>query len=184
MDDSQAIHRLKKGDISGLEILIARYQEKAIRTAYLITHDIPTAEDAVQETFVRVYERIRYFNEDRPFEPYLLRSVINTALNRSKKTLRWVSLNEEVEPELVGQWLAQASSTEDEIEYFQLKQKIKDALGKLSPRQRTAIVQRYYLDMSEKEMSQALNVAPGTVKWLLNEARQRLRTFIGLESEE
>ncbi len=39
MDDLQAIRRLKNGDIGGLEILIARYQAKAVRTAYLVTHE-------------------------------------------------------------------------------------------------------------------------------------------------
>ena len=50
-----------------------------------------------------------------------------------------------------------------------------------SPRQRVAIVQRYYLEMSEKEMTQALDIAPGTVKWLLNAARSRLRTLLNSE---
>jgi hypothetical protein len=39
MDDLDAVRRLKKGDIGGLEILVARYQVKAVRTAYLITQD-------------------------------------------------------------------------------------------------------------------------------------------------
>jgi RNA polymerase sigma-70 factor, ECF subfamily len=43
------------------------------------------------------------------------------------------------------------------------------------------IVQRYYLEMSEKEMSQALDSPPGTVKWLLNSARARLRSLLGSE---
>ena len=59
MDDPQAIQRLKKGDISALEVLITRYQVKAYRTAFLITHDDALAEDVVQETFLRVYQRIR-----------------------------------------------------------------------------------------------------------------------------
>jgi DNA-directed RNA polymerase specialized sigma24 family protein len=41
------------------------------------------------------------------------------------------------------------------------------------------VVQRYYLEMSEREMAQALKVAPGTVKWLLNAARARLRELLG-----
>ena len=47
MNESQAIQRLKKGDISGLEILIALHQVKAVRTAFLITHDVAMAEDVV-----------------------------------------------------------------------------------------------------------------------------------------
>jgi RNA polymerase sigma-70 factor (ECF subfamily) len=51
----------------------------------------------------------------------------------------------------------------------------------LPPRQRAAIVQRYYLEMSEKEMAEALEAPPGTVKWLLNAARARLRALLGSE---
>jgi len=75
MEDLQAIHRLKRGDIGGLECLIALYQQKALRTAFLITHDEPLAEDVVQAAFVRFYQRARYFDETRLFEPYFLRTV-------------------------------------------------------------------------------------------------------------
>ena len=53
MDDLEAIRRLKNGDIGGLEILLARYQRKAVQTAYLILHDEQLAEDVAQDTFVQ-----------------------------------------------------------------------------------------------------------------------------------
>ncbi len=64
------------------------------------------------------------------------------------------------------------------MEFSQLKADILSALRKLSPRQRAVIVQRYYLGMSEKEMVHALDIAPGTVRWLLDEARKRLRGLL------
>jgi RNA polymerase sigma-70 factor (ECF subfamily) len=51
----------------------------------------------------------------------------------------------------------------------------------LSSRQRAVIVQRYFLEMSEREMADELRTAPGTVKWLLNAARARLRNLLGSE---
>ena len=60
---------------------------------------------------------------------------------------------------------------------------ILEALSRLSPRQRAVIVQRYYLGMSEKEMALQLEVASGTVKWLLNAARERLRLMLGQKGE-
>src|SRR5512143_3056045 len=53
MEELQAIRRLKNGDIGGLECLIARYQARALRTAFLITHDEALAEDIVQDVFVQ-----------------------------------------------------------------------------------------------------------------------------------
>jgi DNA-directed RNA polymerase specialized sigma24 family protein len=51
-------------------------------------------------------------------------------------------------------------------------------MQKLSPRQRAVIVQRYFLEMNEKEMAIESNVAVGTIKWLLNAARERLRGLL------
>ncbi len=182
MDDLQAIRRLKNGDIGGLEILIANYQAKAVRTAYLVTHDEPMAEDVVQDAFVRFYERAGRFDEDRPFEPYFLRSVVNAALNAVEKENRSTALpDEEMNLPALERLLACASSVEEQVEFAQLKREIHQALGALSPRQRAAAVLRYYLEMSEKEMTEALDVAPGTVKWLLNAARGRLRTLLGVQ---
>lgn len=177
MDDLQAIQRLKNGDMGGLEVLVTRYQNKAVRAAFLITHDETLAEDVVQDTFVRVYHRIHQFDSARPFEPYLLRSVVNAALNVAQKPDRNISF--EVDLDQVEALLSQAASVESDVEYLQLKQRIVAALARLEPRQRAAVIQRYYLDMSEKEMAVALDTAPGTVKWILNTARAKLRELLG-----
>lgn len=180
MDDLQAIRRLKGGDIGGLEFLIARYQAKAVRTAYLVTHNEPMAEDVVQDAFVRFYECAHHFDDRRPFEPYFLRSVVNAALNAVEKESRSIpALDDEANTYALEWLLTQAVSVEEQVEFAQLKCEIHQALGALSPRQRAVAVQRYYLEMSEQEMTEALEIAPGTVKWLLNAARTRLRALLG-----
>jgi RNA polymerase sigma-70 factor (ECF subfamily) len=181
MDDAQAIRLLKCGDIGGLEVLVARYQVKALETAFLITQDEALAEDVVQETFVRIFQRIRRFDESRSFQPYLMRSVVNTALNAIQKEAKWVHRATDVNTGGLEELISQAASVEDQVEFAQLKGEILSTLSRLPARQRTAIVQRYYLEMSEKEMAEALDAAPGTVKWLLNAARTRLRTLLGSE---
>src|SRR5689334_788744 len=110
MDDMQAIERLKGGDISGLETLVIRYQARAIRTAFLITYDEALAEDVVQDTFLHIYQRIEGFDPLRPFEPYLLRSVVNAALNAVQKHGRHLSFEGDIE--VVETLLSEASSVE------------------------------------------------------------------------
>jgi RNA polymerase sigma-70 factor (ECF subfamily) len=139
------------------------------------------AQDVVQETFIRIYQRIRQFNESHPFEPYLMRSIINASLNAVRGNARIVFFDSD-STELEN-LLDLAASVESQIEFVQLQRKILDVLSKLSPRQRAVIVQRYYLDMSEQDMAIALDVAPGTVKWLLNAARERLRQLLGQKGE-
>ena len=181
MDDVQAIRRLKRGDMGGLETLMVRYQVRATRAAFLITHDEAVAQDVVQETFIRIYQRVRQFNESHPFEPYLMRSIINASLNAVRGNARIVLFDSD-STELEN-LLDLTASVESQIEFVQLQRKILDVLSKLSPRQRAVIVQRYYLDMSEQDMAIALDVAPGTVKWLLNAARERLRQLLGQKGE-
>lgn len=182
MDDLQAIQRLKQKDINGLETLIARYQRKAVVVACLVTHNEPMAEDIVQDSFIRFYERVHHFDETRPFEPYFLSSVCHAAFNTVKRENRQTDLpTEDDGSNLVEALLDRALMVEELVEHAQLKREIAEAISRLSPRQRVVIVQRYYLGMSEMEMSEALETAPGTVKWLLNVARQKLRTLLSSE---
>jgi RNA polymerase sigma-70 factor (ECF subfamily) len=181
MDDVQAIRRLKRGDIGGLEILIARYQLKAIRTAFLITHDESAAEDVAQDAFIRFFEHVRHFDEQRAFKPYFMRSVVNLALNLVQKESQGLQFSGDDDTSQLEVLLARAVSVETQVEFSQLSHEMLEILFKLSPRQRAVIVQRYYLEMSENEMAEALEIAPGTVKWLLNAARTRLREMLGVE---
>ncbi len=179
MDDVEAIRRLKRGEIDGLELLVTRYQVLAVRSAYLVTQDEALAEDVVQETFVKIFKRIRSFDETRPFEPYLLRSVVNAALTAVKRTGREAPLEDG--DNQVERLLGKVVSVEAQAETHELEERLLAAIAGLPPRQRAAIVQRYYLEMSESEMALALDAPPGTVKWLLNAARTRLRTLLGSE---
>jgi RNA polymerase sigma-70 factor (ECF subfamily) len=185
MDDQQAVRRLKGGDIGGLEFLIAHYQAKAVRTAYLVAHDAQLAEEVVQDAFIRFYECARRFDDRRPFEPYFLRMVVYAALNRVERERRTsASLDDEIDLGRLQHLLARASTVEEQVEFEQLKLAIHQAIGALPPRQRAAAVLRYSLGMSEAEIGQAMEVAPGTVKWLLNAARTRLRSLLGWQRSE
>jgi RNA polymerase sigma-70 factor (ECF subfamily) len=63
-------------------------------------------------------------------------------------------------------------------EAAELRTKVWQALGKLSPRQRAAIVQRYYLGLSEAEMAEELAVSRGSIKRHLHSARKQLRSLL------
>ena len=179
MDDQEAIRQMKHGKISGLENLVNKYQIKALRAAFLVMHNEALAEDVVQDTFIRFYQRVKHFDENRSVEPYLMRSMVNAALNAVRRDRKRISLDSNL-AQFEG-LLTQATSVESQVEFNQLSEKILASLSQLTPQQRAVIVQRYYLEMSEAEMAQALDIAPGTVKWLLHAARNRLRDIFGAE---
>lgn len=184
MDEQQAIQRLKKGDIGGLEYLVQRHQLKALRTAYPITRDPGLAEEAVQESFLRAYRSIRGFDDTRPFEPWFLRSVVNASVKMLQKSAKQVQIRSDASDGEWAQFLPDDGSVEAQVEAAEFQRSLWDSMQKLSPRQRAAIIQRYYLEMSEKEMTAEAGVARGTVKWLLNAARECLRGLLAERSEE
>lgn len=181
MDEQGAIQRLKQGEVGGLELLVSHHQVKAVRAAYLITRDLGLAEDIVQDCFIQVYHSIHSFDETRPFEPWFMRSVVNASVKMLHRSARQVEAGAppESDESLFEDLAAKVDSVEEQVESIEIQNQIWDAMQRLSPRQRAVIVQRYFLDMSEKEMAEESGSAVGTVKWMLNAARARLRGLLG-----
>ena len=184
MDEKQAIQRLKQGDIGGLEFLVNQFQKKAIHAAYLITRDLGLAEDVVQEAFINAFHSIRSFDEKRLFEPWLLKSVVNASVRAAQRFTRQVQMGDEADEVLFVELISRVESVEEQIEFIEIRDQVWDAMERLSPRQRAVVIQRYFLEMSEKEMAAESGAAVGTIKWLLNAARQRLRTLLAERSDK
>ena len=166
MDEKQAIQRLKRGDIGGLEFLVKCHQLKAVRVAYLITREHGLAEDVVQEAFLNVFRSIPGFDENRPFEPWFLQSVVNASVKLMQKSTKQVGLEDEPGESRFAELISRVESLEERVESAEIQDQIWDAMQKLSPRQRAVVVQRYFLEMSEKEMATESGAAVGTIKWL------------------
>jgi RNA polymerase sigma-70 factor, ECF subfamily len=77
--EREAVAALQRGDVAGLGTLVRLHQVRALRTAYAITGDQTSAEDAVADAFVLVYEHIAQFDPARPFAPWFYRIVANRA---------------------------------------------------------------------------------------------------------
>ena len=177
MDEKQAITRLKRGDIDALEVLVYLYQLKAVRAACLIVYDRSLAEDIVQSAFIRAYERIGQFDDQRPFGPWFLRSVVNDAIKVANRQKRLVSLEAE-DNEGALDLADPAPMLEELLETEDTSQTIQQALQRLTPNQRSAIVLRYYLGLDENEMAAKMHRPAGTIKYWLHAARQRLRKLL------
>jgi RNA polymerase sigma-70 factor (ECF subfamily) len=183
MDELAAVEQLKQGDIAGLEILVQLHQIRALRAVFLITQDYALAEDIVQSSFVRAFERIHQLDPDRPFGPWFLRSVVNDALKASALGARLFSLDR-----LAGTFDGWRSGTvldgrldhaiEQSVEAAETRAEIRAALAKLTVQQRTAVVARYYLQLNEAETAEIMGCARGTVKWYLHHARRQLKTLL------
>ena len=176
MDDRIAISRIKQGDLNGLETLVHRYQASAVHAAYLIVYDLALAEDIAQTAFVKAVERIHQFAEERPFAPWFFRIVVNDAIKASKKQRRHIPLEEFDEPtKQLAEWLAHLDLQPERLmEQNEMRENILKAIESLPSDQRAVVVMRYFLDMSEADMSTNMQRPLSTVKWWLRDARKRL----------
>jgi len=173
VQEREAIARLKQGEVSGLQVLVERYQYRAVGAAYLITLDRALAEDIVQEAFLRVYHRIGQYDPDRPFAPWFLRGVVNDSLKAAAR------LRHDV-PEHALDSLPDSHAVNplDLVEANETNAAIAQAVMALPTPQRAAVVLHYYLDLSEAEIAREMACPPGTVKWRLHAAKQQLRRLL------
>lgn len=181
MDEAEAITQLKAGEIAGLRKLVEMYQVEAMQAASLITGDFAAAEDIVQTAYLRVFEKIHMYDETRPFRPWFLRMVVNDALKTAARQRRQVSMEEEEEADyqaVLQKLDTRTREPEDAVQRIELVEELAHALDRLTPAQRAAIVMHYFLDLSTAETAKQLNCPPGTLRWRLSVARERLRELL------
>lgn len=138
----------------------ARQWRPMVELAYLTVGSREQAEDLVQEAFARVHQR--WSRVDQP-AAYLRTTVVNLGNDTIRRLVRYRAR----EPRLLG-----PSGTEDSPD------ELWDALARLKPRQRAALVLRYYEGLQEPEIAAALGVRAGTVKSLLHRGLEQLRKEI------
>lgn len=171
-DEATLLERARRGDMEAYGELVTRYQALAQRTAYVITRDAGAAEDAAQEAFVKAYRALGRFRPGAPLRPWLLRIVANEAINRAKAASRHRSVD-------LSLAKAEAADTEASPEAHALaaerREMLVRALSDMREEDRIVIAYRFFFDLSEAEMAEALGIARGTVKSRLSRAMSRLR---------
>lgn len=176
LEEHELVERARRGDVGAYEQLVRTYQDLAGRTAYVITGNAADAQDAVQEALVKAHAALGRFREGSPFRPWLLRIVANEAINRRRASSRMARIalrvaegrpREDAAPSPEGAALARETQEE-----------LAAAMGRLSPEDRLVIAYRYWFDLSEAEMADALGCARGTVKSRLSRALRRLRRVL------
>jgi RNA polymerase sigma-70 factor (ECF subfamily) len=185
MEDRIAVSRIKQGDLNGLEVIVNRYQAQAVHAAYVIVYDRALAEDVAQAAFVKVAEHIHQFDEERSFASWFFRIVVNDALKLALKQKRNVSLDDLDEPTTqLAEWLMDPGlKPEQLLEQKEARDNILKAIQSLPPKQRAVVVMRYYLEMSEADMSTKMERPLSTIKWWLRDARKRLYDLMNSKAE-
>ncbi len=169
-EEAELVRRAQRGDLDAFGELVRRHEAMAVRVAAVVGGSAG-AEDAAQEAFVRAYRSLHRFDVGRPFRPWLSRIVANVAKNRVRGEQRHAQLALRAPYEV-----ASGDVVADAIDATARREALTDALARLPERDRLVIAYRWFEDMSEREIADALGVRPGTVKSRLSRAMARLRT--------
>jgi RNA polymerase sigma-70 factor (sigma-E family) len=137
------------------------------RVAYLILGDAFRAEEAVQDAFVRTFAGWRRLRDPAKLRAYLRRCVVNECHTRLRRQRVELKSNEAVS---VIKRDASAAPADSSLAALELAR----VISLLPARQREAIVLRYYLDMAEPEVAEAMGCSLGNVKSQLSRAREKL----------
>jgi len=172
--DAELVARAVAGDRGSFEALYERHHRPLFRTALAMTRDRGVAEELLQEAFLRAYRHLRRVTLDpgASLRPWLHRIVINLSYD-------WLARQRTAGGSIDGvveRWISRtAVSPEQEAEQHELERIIGDAIAGLPFKQRIVVVLFYLHDMDLIEISEILNLPPGTVKSRLFYGRARLR---------
>jgi RNA polymerase sigma-70 factor (ECF subfamily) len=175
------VERARSGDVAAFEQLVSRYQDLAVRTAWVIAGSAGEAEDAAQEAFVKAYFALGRFRAGAPFRPWLLQIVVNEARNRRKSAGRRANLALRAASSHVPDAEPSPEVTTLAVER---QQELLDAVNRLREEERLVVTCRYFLGLSEAETAEALRCPRGTVKSRLSRALDRLRNELSVTLAE
>ena len=86
LDDDLALVRTSRcGEVAAFERLVKRYDSKLLRIAQNVTHDLNDAEDAVQEAFLKAFQKLDQFQELARFSTWLVRITLNESFTKLRK---------------------------------------------------------------------------------------------------
>jgi RNA polymerase sigma-70 factor (sigma-E family) len=152
----------------------ATTRPRMYRTAYAIARDATAAEDALQSAYAKAYATWRRVSRADEPEAYLRRMVVNEVLGAR----RWAARRPERLTDMPDLLDAPASSSAEQ--HHADRDALWGALARLAPGQRAVLVLRYYEDLSEAEIADALGCSRGTVKSQAADALAHLRRMTGL----
>jgi RNA polymerase sigma-70 factor (ECF subfamily) len=172
MQDARLVERVLRGDAEAYGSLVSRHMRRAFAIAYRVLEHREDAEDVVQDSFVRALERIDQLDRSRPFRPWFLRIVVNQALNfRRARGIRTTAP------------LPEAAAAADPLpdrqaENTDLRARLSTALDTLPEKQRTIVQLADLEGLTSGEIGRIMDLADGTVRWHLHEARRALRNAL------
>lgn len=167
------LERSRNGDREAFLVIVRTYQRRVFAVTYALLRDKEDALDAVQETFLKLYEKAGTFRAGRSFQAWLDRIARNVCIDHYRKNRR---SNEALD---TGRALEDIAGPADhsgpDTASGDLLDLLKRSIGRLAERQRQVFVMRHFDELRFSEISTALDISEGTAKSLHFKAVQNLK---------
>ena len=167
--ERELVAACQRGDRDAFRDLFETYKDKVYSIALRFSGDPAAAMDIAQDTFLKLFSSIREFRGDSSFETWVYRLVVNSCLDRKRKSWRLIPM--------AGEFLTTLRSSADslaEILQTEFRTRVRSAVDTLPPDLRIAVILRYTEGLSYAEISEVLGCSAGTVASRLNRAHRAL----------
>ena len=180
--ESEILARVVAGEVDAFEYFVSTYQKRITRFVFTLLRNAVDADGVTQDVFVKAYRALPEFKGDASFETWLTRIAINTVrdvIRRRRPVVTFSELRDDGDddgPEIPpGLDPADGTSPERDLLSGDIRRRIADALGVLSPRQRAIFVMKHYEEKSIAEIVEVTGLDEGTIKSHLFRAARKLR---------
>lgn len=198
--EGRLIEACQHGDREAFRELFEAHKDRVWSIALHFTGDESVARDVTQQVFLKLFTNIAQFRHESSFATWLYRMVVNACLDERRGRRRWISFdffnqNRDQDPagdreknlgEVIVKNLRAEPFQEEHFAQHEISQAVKEAIMKLKPKLRMAILLKYFEDLSYEEMAEALGCSTGTVASRLNRGHKalaqklwRLRGIVG-----
>jgi RNA polymerase sigma-70 factor, ECF subfamily len=171
-DEARWVRLAQRGDERAFAQLVEAYQLPVYNLAYRMLGSGPEAEDAAQETFLRVYSGIRSYDDSRKLSSWILSIASHYCIDRLRRRRGATVSMEELD---AVRWMPDASPRpEDQLLADERDLVIQRVLGSLPEQYRLAVILRYWQDLSYDEIAEITDSTDSAVKSRLHRARQAI----------
>lgn len=186
-DDIPLVDRAVAGDTEAFEALVRRHECRVFRTAVALTGNAEDAEEALQDTFLNVYQHLEEFRRDSRFTTWLTRIAINAALQKIRRRHASVSLDDpatadaEFMPRRVETW---QDNPERLYAAEETRRIVEEAIQSLPPAYRVVLVLRDVAETDTVEAAEVLGLTIAALKSRLLRARLMVREALAARFEQ
>ncbi|EDY21651.1 RNA polymerase, sigma-24 subunit, ECF subfamily [Chthoniobacter flavus Ellin428] len=183
-DDLELVARSQAGDTSAFNELVIRYRNRAYAMIYNMVRNEQDAWDLAQDGFLKAWKSINRFRGQSSFYTWLYRILMNVAIDslRKKQIEGGQEFDDQIGLHNIAPGAATAPKSEMEpaerISDKEIRQRIDEAIAKLSPEHRTAIVMREIDGLEYTEIAEQMGCSLGTVMSRLFYARKKLQALL------